>query len=208
MPRNCRCNGHEPRDLTLPRSFISPEDARERASHKQRDIHGEFEIDWWNVAVAQYKKSFPDIVYKLDATDLAPNGFAGGGTGGEPRWVKLTGGFIRQLTISYEGIVLALAHELGHHFGGVPQSADHLACEGQADYYGVGTVMRTAWPAGAYTANATEGIRQVAAFFGVSSKPIAAPPNEHAGCDHPTYVCRIATFQAAVAGGKKPDCAC
>ncbi len=67
----------------------------------------------------------------------------------ESRKVMITiyGGLARHPAITNDGLVAALCHELGHHFGGYPKKSTNKwsSAEGQADYYATMKCLRRIW---------------------------------------------------------------
>jgi hypothetical protein len=51
--------------------------------------------------------------------------------------VRVYGGLVRHRSITKPGLALALAHETGHHLGGLPRDPDMpwITWQGQADYW-------------------------------------------------------------------------
>jgi len=158
-----------------------------------------------------FKKFYPDVTYQIDWDNDTANAYAW--KNGDQRFVMILGGLIRHKAIQMEGISLVLAHELGHHYGGEPTyPGSGLSCEGQADYWGAKTGMRTVWRE-QYRAQMMPAIQQVYAFLsrGVR-KDIAAASGwpwskKPKGCDHPPADCRLQTYQAAMDDKPKPECA-
>jgi hypothetical protein len=127
--------------------------------------------------------------------------------------------------LEVEGIALVLAHELAHHFGGLPLNSDNLSCEGQADFYGARIVMRRVWLGAQYLDVIEASIEQLTRFFDRKRQILDSQKREGERADLPTEStgdgilasanrcgprpdeCRIETFNAAVDLQPKPDCA-
>ena len=157
-----------------------------------------------------FKRFYPDVVYHVNWDDETVNAYAW--KEGSTRHVAILGGLMRHKAIQGEGLALVLAHELGHHYGGEPTYSSGLSCEGQADYWGASVGMRKAW-GDQYRDQMLSAIDQLDAFFtrGIVRKVteeqefelMAAADN----CGHPPAACRKQTYQAAMAGQPKPECA-
>jgi hypothetical protein len=184
-------------------SFISQEEAQERAQEPMRGFSDPFARQWTEALVRHHRCFYPDITFHVDWTDDDVNAYAWVQNG--VRHVALKGGLIRHLDLELEGIALILAHEIGHHYGGQPTFPSGLSCEGQADYYGVRDGMRKVWFGDQYSTMTDVAIQQMADFFNVPNDPTA--PGGSAGCSHPPGACRIATYHAAVRLTGKPACA-
>jgi hypothetical protein len=183
--------------------FISDELAAIKALEPRRAFNDPLSQQWTEYLIQLHRVFYPDVVYHLDWTDNTVNAYAWVDNG--VRHVAIKGGLVRHASLELEGIALVLAHELAHHYGGIPTFPGGLSCEGQADYHGVLAVMRQVWFAQQYIKTALAGIKQMAAFFGVPDSP--KPPGGTAGCQHPPGACRIATYHTAVTFADKPGCA-
>lgn len=182
--------------------FISDEEAAQKAREEMRAWNDPQSREWTEYLLSFHKNFYPHVVYHLDWADNTVNAFAWTQNG--QRHVALKGGLVRHVALELEGIALVLAHELAHHYGGAPGFPGGLSCEGQADYYGVRTIMRNVWFGEQYLAVMEKAIPQMAEFFGVSGPPV---PSGSSGCGHPQGACRILTYHAAVALAGKPACA-
>jgi hypothetical protein len=189
-----------PRDAC---SFISEEEAQIRASEPKRAFGDPQAREWTDSLINHHHAFFPDVTYHNDWADETVNAYAWVENG--VRHVALKGGLLRHTAIQLEAIALVLAHELSHHYGGPPVFPGGLSCEGQADYYGVRTIMRRAWFGETYISMTDAAIQQMADFFHVPDDP--TPPGGSAGCQHPPGRCRVATYHAAVNLAGKPSCA-
>ena len=184
-------------------SFISPEEAQERAQDPHRAFSDPHSRQWSEALTRLYGAFYPDVTYHVDWADEDVNAYAWVENG--VRHVSLKGGLIRHLDLELEGLALILAHELGHHYGGPPTFPHGLSCEGQADYTGVRDVMRNVWFGMTYITTTDAAIQQMADFFNVPNDP--NPPGGAAACSHPPGACRVATYHAAVTLAGKPGCA-
>ena len=185
-------------------SFITEEDALKKAQEPKRAWNDPTSREWTEYLIRFHTAFYPDVRYHLDWSDDSVNAYAWVENGNE-RHVSLKGGLVRHNALELEGIALVLAHELAHHYGGLPTFPHGLSCEGQADYYGVAAIMRTVWFGEYYLDAADKAIAQMANFFGVPNSD--QPPEGNAGCNHPTGTCRVATYHSAIAFAGRPGCA-
>ena len=88
-----------------------------------------------------FGQAFPSITYELFWESSSINAQAWRSADG--RRVMLYGGLVRHRLISRSGLALTLAHETGHHLGGVPLDPELRwpTWQGQADYWAARTAM-------------------------------------------------------------------
>lgn len=157
-----------------------------------------------------FRRFYPDVVYLVDWDSDVVNAYAWVTNG--TRHVALYGGLLRHKTLGREGVALVLAHELGHHYGGAPTYPSGLSCEGQADYWAGSVGMPTAWGE-EFRRQMIPAIEQITAFFTKGVEMRITPEEEAAriaqagGCTHPPAACRRETYEAAMEGLPKPECA-
>lgn len=183
--------------------FISEEEAEIKSQEEMRAWNDPQSREWTEYLLNFHKTFYPDVIYHLDWADNTVNAYAWIEKG--KRHIAIKGGLVRHWSLELEGIALVIAHELSHHYGGVPKFSQGLSCEGQSDYHAVRTIMRNVWFGEQYLTMTDKAIAQMANFFGVSNSPTA--PSGSAGCNHPAGSCRIATYHAAVNLKPKPNCA-
>ncbi|MBL8518889.1 MAG: hypothetical protein JNM76_18160 [Betaproteobacteria bacterium] len=131
------------------------------------------------------------------------------------KYVYLSGGLSRVEGFDYEGVALALAHEVGHLNGKPDGSKSGVTCEGEADFYGAGVALRNVWFGEQYfesTEKAIDQVKTLYKYMGMkapdgSTLNNTAVRKDKAGRGYPSNDCRISTWEAAMAGPKKPDCA-
>ena len=89
----------------------------------------------------QFGYAFPQITYELYWESPTINAQAW--RLGSARYVRVYGGLVRHRAISKCGLALMLAHETGHHLGGLPRDPDMtwMTWQGQADYWAARTAM-------------------------------------------------------------------
>ncbi|MEH6877968.1 hypothetical protein [Priestia megaterium] len=173
---------------------------------------------WTEYLFELFQRFYPEINYTLDWEEELPNAYAWIDNG--KRYIRVTGGLARSKDIEMEGLALAMAHEISHHYGGDPVYPDDgLSCEGQADFYASRNVMRKVWFGEYYITVMEKAIKQIAAFFAASfskededvGREVAFLPEGDEkniiSCDHPPDDCRIETFNAGVDLKPKPSCA-
>jgi hypothetical protein len=183
--------------------FISDAEAEAKKSDLMRRWNDPQSREWTEYLISHHRVFYPNVIYHLDWANDTVNAYAWIQNG--VRNVAILGGLVRHMALELEGIGLVLAHELAHHYGGLPTFPHGLSCEGQADYYGVRTIMRRVWFGEQYITFTDLAIAQMANFFGVANDP--TEPGGNAGCSHPAGACRIATYHAAVSLSGRPSCA-
>lgn len=160
---------------------------------------------------ALFAKYYPDVTYHVEWDDDTVNAYAWQEYDGE-KHVAILGGLARHSAMKSEGIALVVAHETGHHHGGGPTYSNGMSCEGQSDYWAAKVAMRQAY-SGSYRDVMVPAIDQINTLFtgGLES---SAPEDawekgfkESAGCSHPPAACRKETYEAAMDGKPKPECA-
>jgi hypothetical protein len=84
---------------------------------------------------------FPQITYQFVWESRSLNAQAW--RLGSARYVRLYGGLVRHRALRKCGLALALAHETGHHLGGLPRDPHMrwMTWQGQADYWAARTGM-------------------------------------------------------------------
>jgi hypothetical protein len=91
--------------------------------------------------IEKVRRVFPEITYDLLWESATINAQAW--RLGSVRYVRVYGGLVRHRTITTPGLALTLAHETGHHLGGLPRDPDipWMTWQGQADYWAASTAM-------------------------------------------------------------------
>ena len=161
--------------------FISDEEARQKAKDPKRRWNDPMSKEWTEALLHHHRYFYPNVAFSLDWASNEVNAYAWTANG--VRHVAIMGGLVRDMRLELEGIAVVLAHEIGHHYGGPPTYPHGASCEGQADYYGVGFVMRKVWFGDDYQLKTDRGIGQMAAFFGVPNSP--NDPGGVGNCSHP-----------------------
>jgi hypothetical protein len=89
----------------------------------------------------KFGQAFPAITYNLLWESPTINAQAW--RIGAVRHVTLYGGLVRHPAMTRSGLALVIAHETGHHLGGLPRDPDMrwMTWQGQADYWAARTAM-------------------------------------------------------------------
>lgn len=95
----------------------------------------------------QFGQAFPEITYELFWESPTVNAQAW--RLGPARYVRVYGGLVRHHAITKYGLTLMLAHETGHHLGGLPHdpAMPGMTWQGQADYWAASIAMPRIWGA-------------------------------------------------------------
>jgi hypothetical protein len=153
---------------------------------------------------------YPDVTYQVDWYSDEVNAHSWVSQG--KKNVLLIGGLCRIVGFDFEGICLAIAHELGHFYGHCVDPKSGVTCEGEADYWGAKIILRKVWFGEFYPDNTTKAISQLTTLFnylhlaGSAQRP-PAMETDKLGNKYPPNQCRIDTFKAAMALDLKPACA-
>lgn len=93
----------------------------------------------------RFSREFPEITYELLWESPSVNAQAW--RLGSARYVRVYGGLVRHPAITKYGLALMLAHETGHHLGGLPRdpAMPWLTWQGQADYWAANVGMPRIW---------------------------------------------------------------
>ncbi len=93
----------------------------------------------------KFGRAFPEITYELLWESATINAQAW--RLGSARYVRVYGGLVRHRAITRYGLALMLAHETGHHLGGLPRdpAMPWMTWQGQADYWAASIAMPIIW---------------------------------------------------------------
>lgn len=150
--------------------------------------------------LALFGRIFPDIAYDLlwDSPTINAQAWRFGNA----RRVRVYGGLVRHLAVTRPGLALMIAHETGHHLGGLPRDPEirWMSWQGQADYWAARTAMPLVFGARARQAT-LRGAREI-----VKLHEQLMPLFEG---DEPDLSarCRYCIFRAAASGLEIPTCA-
>jgi hypothetical protein len=146
----------------------------------------------------KFGSCFPDVTYDLHWESRTINAQAC--RFGAVRHVTIYGGLVRHHAMTGPGLALTIAHETGHHLGGLPRDPEMpwMAWQGQADYWAARTAMPLVF--GSRDRNTTlRGARQILQLhedlFAASGGPDLSA------------VCRYFIFRAGASGSEIPLCA-
>ena len=95
--------------------------------------------------VDKFSRAFPEVTYELLWESRTINAQAW--RLGSARYVRVYGGLVRHPAITKYGLALMLAHETGHHLGGLPHdpAMPWMTWQGQADYWAASIAMPRIW---------------------------------------------------------------
>jgi hypothetical protein len=98
----------------------------------------------------QFREVFPEITYELFWESPTVNAQAW--RLGSARYVRVYGGLVRHRAMTKYGLAFMLAHETGHHLGGLPRdpAMPWMTWQGQADYWAASIAMPRIWGPRAY----------------------------------------------------------
>lgn len=93
----------------------------------------------------KFGRVFPEITYELSWESPTINAQAW--HLGTTRYVRVYGGLVRHRAITKYGLAVMLAHETGHHLGGLPRdpAMPWMTWQGQADYWAASIAMPMVW---------------------------------------------------------------
>jgi hypothetical protein len=91
--------------------------------------------------IDKFSRAFPEVAYELIWESSTINAQAC--RLGLARYVRMYGGLVRHPVMTKFGLALTLAHETGHHLGGLPHdpAVPWMTWQGQADYWAAHTAM-------------------------------------------------------------------
>ena len=118
----------------------------------------------------------------------------------------VNGGLARTKCMDFNSLQFAIAHELGHLYGGEPTNEFNYSCEGQSDYIAItGVLMNINYGTSAGPI-VKSSISTMETFFNLISEELrkGKPGNR---CMYISTDCRLATMRAAIAMENLPECA-
>jgi len=148
----------------------------------------------------KFREAFPQIMYELLWESPTVNAQAW--RFGSSQFVRVYGGLVRHRAITRYGLAVTLAHETGHHLGGVPRdpAMPWMTWQGQADYWAATRGMPKIW--GAYSRAATlRGARELLELHRV----LAAQSDDYETDLSPD--CRYCILRSGAFGQQIPKCA-
>jgi hypothetical protein len=120
--------------LNWPTEEVLP--SRRSQQHRRRVLSDLF---------TKFRRAFPEVTYELLWESPTINAQAW--RLGSAPFVRVYGGLVRHPTITKYGLALMLAHETGHHLGGLPRdpAMPWMTWQGQADYWAASVAMPRIW---------------------------------------------------------------
>lgn len=167
--------------------------------------------------IQRFKCLYGDCEFHFNWYDHAVNANSWVDTQSGQKNIYISGGLARIEGFAYEGMCLAIAHELGHLYG--KEIGDSgVTCEGEADYYGAKIVLRKFWFGERYLDGMDVAVAQFNTLVDYLRPHMS--PEEHtaergdfsaetgrSGKRYPSILCRRKTFAAAMNLSEKPSCA-
>lgn len=164
----------------------------------------------------KFEMNYPDIKFILSWRSARANGSARINRQ-RRKIVTIFGALVRSRVMYEDGISLAFAHEVGHHYGGPPRSEEAgkrwSSCEGQADYWGATKGMRKIFPGPSVVQKIEAGGNQLYKLYTESlNKNLEEVYKEafeqlsNRNCSHPKPSCRLQTYLAGMRLAPKPLC--
>jgi hypothetical protein len=152
-----------------------------------------------------YKGFYPDIRFELDLEKDLPNAYAFRDDDGTPV-IRVNGALIRVVALKFNSLAIILANRIGALYGGPPFNEQDYSCEGQADYSGVGVILRNIWYGQIFGNIVAPGLKELDEFFSYISDDHShgVPGNT---CTYISIDCRKAAMNAALMSMSLPSCA-
>lgn len=148
----------------------------------------------------KFQKVFPEITYQLVWDSPTINAQAW--RLGEAHYVRVYGGLVRHQRITSSGLALTLAHETGHHLGGLPHdpAMPGMTWQGRADYWAAAEAMPKVWGPRARRMT-LKGAREIVLLHSDITNKLCD--------DEPDLApdCRYRIFSAGAMGDDIPSCA-
>lgn len=162
-------------------------------------------VDMTNYLFKVYKGFYPDIHFNLDLENESINAYSFREHG--LKIVEVAAGLIHLDAVQFESLAVIIAHEIGHLNGGEPLNPAGYSCEGQADYVGVGAVIRTVWYGKFFGEIMEPALEQLAAIFDLIVPEIDRQGIPGNTCMHISTDCRMEAMTAAMRSMPLPECA-
>jgi hypothetical protein len=150
--------------------------------------------------LGKFQAAFPQVTYELLWESPTVNAQAW--RFGSSQFVRVYGGLVRHRAVTKYGLALTLAHETGHHLGGIPRdpAMPWMSWQGQADYWAASKGLPKIW--GAYSTAAT--LRGAREFLRLH-RMLAAQSDEYETELSPD--CRYCILRSGALGQQIPRCA-
>jgi len=175
--------------LNWPTEQVLP--SRRAQQHRRRVVSELFK---------KFNHAFPEITYELRWESPTVNAQAW--RLGTTRFVRVYGGLVRHPSITKYGLSLMLAHETGHHLGGLPHdpAMPWLTWQGQADYWATSVAMPKIWAPRAYGATLRAARELVDLHRMLESQLDDDEPDLSSDC-------RYCIWLSGALGQRMPECA-
>lgn len=194
-----------------------PDDAQHYFSRKQaHDIYENPEatrqppssnvgIDMTNYLFKLYKGFYPDIHFYLNLENETINAYSFREHG--MKIVEVAVGLVHLDAVQFESLAVIIAHEIGHLTGGEPLNSAGYSCEGQADYVGVGAVIRTVWYGKFFGEIMEPALLQLQNIFNLIVPEIDREGIPGNTCMYISTDCRMKAMTSAMRSMPLPECA-
>ncbi|HEX8239723.1 MAG TPA: hypothetical protein VF574_08310 [Allosphingosinicella sp.] len=149
------------------------------------------------------KGFYPEFNYYLDWYRMEPNVYAFEEYG--EKFVVVSGGLARMVGLSYEGLMMAVAHGLSRFIGLPPTTPSGYVGTGAADYFAFGVISRGVWYGNSWIGSAMPAFTQLQSLLNLIS-PANAGGDPRDPVEFPSVACRLSAMQSGLAGGALPEC--
>ncbi|PWR21988.1 Hint domain-containing protein [Zavarzinia compransoris] len=204
--RNRNFRGYEARAaLNIPANaslYVTPAQAEAIAQAPHYPLSMDYNLADFRWLQKALQPFFPDINIYLEWSDEVPNLYAFELFGQKTLYVS--GRILRTHEMYWQGLAAILAHGIAVFYAGKGAEGQY-PCVAQADSFGIGYVLRTAFdPNWGETANG--GYAQVRTFFGHIPEDLRGGDPDNP-CRLPAVNCRLQAMEAAIIGRPLPACA-
>lgn len=149
-----------------------------------------------NYLFKQFQGFYPQVTFYMDVDNPLPNAYSFNEYG--KTFVVVTAQLARTVVMQYEGLAVAIAHELGHLYGGDPVDRFGYSCTGVADYAAVAGIIPYVWMGSRADAIVQPGIEQVKKLFDyIDPQHRGGRPGNT--CNYISIDCRIKSLEAGAA---------
>jgi hypothetical protein len=192
-----------------------PQEAKSFLTHRQEiDIYTNPKAEKYSLAedvmltptsylIGLYRGFYPDLAFHVEWDEIHINAYAFRLFG--QNIIYISGGLLRLGALRFEGLAIILAQQVAYFYGADKTLHKDLLTQGEADYFGLGKVMRTAFYQNVWSEVAQAGYLQLAELFSYVS-PQNAQGREN-DANNPSLGCRLATIVSAIGAGSIPPCA-
>jgi len=146
---------------------------------------------------------YPEFDYYLDWYRMEPNVYAFEEYG--QKFVVVSGGLARMIGLSYEGLMMAVAHGVSRFIGLPPTTPTGWVGTGAADYFAFGVISRGIWYGNSWINSAMPAFTQIKSIMDLIS-PANAGGDPNDPVEYPSIACRVSAMSSGLAGGALPEC--